>query len=140
VSSSILHPACPIGVPRPRQSGLEALETRLRLVLETRPGQLPWRPEFGCDLASLQGEPATTANLSRASFVVEQALQRWLPDVRVLRCQVTSELLPSPHARDPSTPPGEGALLSLGVHAELRVELDLVSPQGALHVSTALQP
>lgn len=140
MSRPILHPAGPLGVPRATQSGAEALETRLRLVLETRPGRLPWRPTFGCDLASLQGEPATPANLSRASFVVEQALQRWLPEVKVLRCAVQSAPLPTLHAREPSTPAGEGALLSLGVHAELRVELDLASPLGALHVSTALLP
>jgi hypothetical protein len=140
MSRAILHPAVPLGAARPRQQGLDALESRLRLVLETRPGRLPWRPDFGCDLVNLQGEPATPANLSRAAFVVEVALQRWLPDVKVQRCEVRADPLPSPHGRDPSTPAGEGALLSLGVHAELRVELDLFTALGPLHVSAAVTP
>jgi phage baseplate assembly protein W len=131
--------AVPLVRRGPAASRAERLEARLRLVLETRPGRLPWRPDFGCDLAALVGEPATPQNLGRAKYQVDQALARWLPDVRVVRCEVA--LRPILASVAPTgAPVGEGALLSLGTQAVLHVHLDLDTALGPVQVSADVQP
>lgn len=136
----LLDPAVPLGSRRPHIGGLAALEARLRLVLETRPGRLPWRPDFGCDLGALIGEPASPQNIARARFHVEQALMRWLPEVKVLRLDVRTRPVQIVSGSGSGAPPGEGALLSLGAQAVLAVELDVYTERGPLHLSTDVSP
>lgn len=135
----MLHPGVPIGVKRPYVEGTNALRARLRMVLETRPGRLPWRPDFGCDLEGLLGEPATPQNLNRARFHVEQAIGRWLPDLTILRLSV--EVVPvDARAAAGSSPPGEGALVSLGTHGTLVIHVEIATPEGPVLLSTPVQP
>lgn len=137
----MLDPAVPLGSLRPEIDGLAALEARLRLVLETRPGRLPWRPDFGCDLEFLIGEPASPQNLARAEFHVQQALARWLPDVTTRRLTVTAQpIAAGPTGSSPTAPPGEGALVSLGTQAVLVVRLELSTNWGPQILSTSIAP
>ena len=136
----MLRPNLTIGAARPWVHGDEELLERVRLVLETRPGQLPWRPEFGCDLESLVGQPATSGRLTEVRWRVERALARWLPDVNVERCVVRAIPHDSPGLVAATTPVAESALLGLGTQADLEVSLELTGPQGALTVQAQLTP
>ena len=60
----------------------------LRLVLEICPGERPLQPEFGCAIHQLDER-----NLQREELVaglMEEALDRWLPALRVQRVEVDS--------------------------------------------------
>lgn len=136
-----IHPLdVPLTTPRPYLGGMETIEARLRLVLETRPGRLPWRPDFGCDLASVVGEPATPQNLTRARFHVERAVARWVPEVKLKRCECRVIPRPDSVPIPGSAPAGEGALLSLGSQAVLSIQLELETTLGPLQLSTTVQP
>ena len=72
---------------RIRESDGGRLVERARLVLEVVPGERPLRPEFGCRvhyLASLQ----TAEERQLAAALLEEALQRWLPQFGVERVDV----------------------------------------------------
>ncbi len=119
------------------------LSQRLQMVLGTRPGQIPWRPGFGCDLWSLVGEPATSSNLTQARRLVLRALSQWMADVEVVDVSVRF----SPHAdpgsasRHPTVPLAEAALLSLGVQVGLEVQVEVKVPRGSTTILSAqLEP
>lgn len=126
------HPALPFGGPGARVSGAEAIAWRVRFVLETRPGQLPWRPDFGCDLEGLTGRPADATLLREARLRIEAALTRWLPDlsIRALRVAVRSRVGTSELTAFRHVPAAEAALLRFGADAELVLELELDGPSG----------
>jgi len=63
------------------------VEEAIRMILMTRKGERPMRPEFGCeihDLVFAPNEPATTGLARR--YVLE-ALQMWEPRIDVLDVQ-----------------------------------------------------
>lgn len=66
------------------RSGPEKIEESIRLILSTRPGERPMRPEFGCAahdfLFAATTSPRTIGAISRA---VEAALARWEPRIEV---------------------------------------------------------
>lgn len=128
------------GLPGQELSPADHIAQQLKIVLNTRPGQIPWRPEFGCDLAGLVGQPATAANLSLARGRVQAALRSSLPDVsfdrievRLARSSVDGDAL-----RHPTIPLAEGALLSLGVQVALEVLLEVRVPGGPVAVSATV--
>jgi phage baseplate assembly protein W len=61
------------------------VEEAVRMILMTRPGERPMRPEFGCKIHDLVFDPndATTAGLARR--YVQEALMRWEPRIQVLK-------------------------------------------------------
>ncbi len=143
-----LHPAVVPGRPR-RLDPQQALLARVRMVLETRPGQVPWRPELGCDLAGLVGQPASGATLQLARSRVEGALTRWVPEARLLRCEVRVVTDQGAHpdaARSAadlggaSLPTAEATLMRLGGAAWLSVRVELASERGVLAFETQLHP
>ena len=137
---SRLDPALPLSPIRVRLSPEEALAGRIRAVLETRPGRVPWRPEFGCDLSELVGQPATAERLSRARSAIEEAVRRWLPDVTVARCELRVVTSLGTHDRPREVPLAEAAIIPLGVYASLEIELDLDTELGPIAVQTQLSP
>jgi phage baseplate assembly protein W len=138
----IFDPAIPLGERRPWVAGPEALAHRVRAVLETRPGGLPWRPDFGCDLDSLVGYPTTSDLVAEARWRVEAALRRWLPDVEIRDVAVSAVPVEGSGSSptDRRVPIAEAALLTMGVQASLYVDIDLVGPDGPMTVSASLNP
>lgn len=45
-------------------AGMAAVRQAIRIRLITRPGELPWAPEFGCGVLDYLGETGTTSKLS----------------------------------------------------------------------------
>lgn len=136
----ILQPLGMIGAPSPWLNGEQEVVERVRLVLETRPGRLPWRPEFGCDLDGFVGQPATSARMREVQWCIEQAITRWVPDIQVQRCEVRISAVDGLGVPHPTTPRAESALLSLGAQATLEVSLDLRTSTGTLNLHASLTP
>lgn len=138
----IFHPSVPVGVSDPWVTHDQALSARVSMVLETRPGTLPWRPDFGCDLSSLVGRPATPQRLNEARWRVEEALARWIPEVEVVQVQVNVVPLSqwTRGFKAPRVPLAESALLSLGVQAALEVEVELKAPMGPVALTAVVSP
>lgn len=67
------------------RSGEALIEQSIGLILRTRPGERPMRPQFGCSAHGLvfspSASPRTVAAVTRA---VSEALARWEPRVDVL--------------------------------------------------------
>ncbi len=63
--------------------GTREIEEAIRIILLTRKGERPMRPEFGCEIHDLTFAPgdATTAGL--VAYHVEQALAMWEPRIKV---------------------------------------------------------
>ena len=139
---SSLDPALPLAPWSSRLPPLHALGARVEALLSTRPGTLPWEPEFGCDLDDLVGAPATSQRLHDARWRVQQAIARWLPDFRVSRCEVVAvsqedgRLGSSPR----HVPLAEAALMGLGVRVALEIDLDVETPAGPITVQAFVQP
>ncbi len=119
--------ALPLGNRPRRLSDDDALAERVRMVLETRPGSMPFRPDFGCELDEVVGEMATAQAVSRAKAAVSSALATWLPDVEV--AAVTVRVVPRGatygELRLPEIPIAERALLALGTQADLEIGVEL---------------
>ncbi|MFH1466862.1 MAG: GPW/gp25 family protein [Pseudomonadota bacterium] len=138
----ILHPELAFGSPAPYLSLEQSLAWRVRMVLETRPGDLPWRPGFGCDLSGLVGQPATVQHLNEARWRVEEAVRKWIPEAEIRRCHVSAVRLNEggPLRAPPDAPLAEYALLTLGTQANLEVLLDLTLAGTALTVGAMVEP
>lgn len=133
-------PALSFATARPPLRGLEALAQRLRLVLETPAGRLPWRPEFGLDLHGVVGGPASTARLDEARMRILAAIGTWLPEVQILSCEVALAELDTLDLRDPTVPTAERALASQAVSATLEIRLVLQTDAGPVSFEAALTP
>lgn len=81
------HWQAKVGKPGEVVQGDEAIEESLRGVLGTQKGELAYNPEFGVDWLSVLDEPAAVAvpHLVREA---QEAVRRWLPDVKVSRLGV----------------------------------------------------
>lgn len=138
----IFDPSVPLGTKRPWIHAEDALATRVRMVLETSPGTLPWRPDFGCDLSDLVGFPATEDLLSHAKWRILTALRRWIPDATIddVVVRVASAADSSFSRHEATVPLAETALLTLGVQAVLHVDIEMTGPAGPVGLSTLIAP
>ncbi len=59
----------------------ENIETSLRIIIGTRPGERVMRPDFGCRVHELVFQPNNEATASLAAFYVREAVQKWEPRV-----------------------------------------------------------
>lgn len=134
--------AVPVGGPRTRVQRDEMLAARVRLVLETRPGDLPWNPEFGCALDDFIGKPVSADRLSEVAATVQNALQRWIPGALVARCEVRllTDLGAGPGTANRAVPVAERALVPFSLRATLEVDLELRTPEGLLSLQAILSP
>jgi len=57
------------------------IEEAIQLVLATRPGERPMRPEFGSRIADHVFAPANSATAGRLAYEVRVALDRWEPRI-----------------------------------------------------------
>jgi phage baseplate assembly protein W len=62
-------------------SGPAELDSSLRLVLVTAPGERVMRPEFGCRIHELVFEPVNANTLGRMTQATREALTRWEPRI-----------------------------------------------------------
>ncbi len=139
--SKRLQNSVPLGAMRPYQSREEALIDRISLVLQTRPGQIPWRPEFGCQLEGMLGAQASGAQVVQARYAVEQALGQFLPDVDVAAVRVRA--VPIQGSRDrfklAEIPVAERALVGAGAGAVLQVDVDIETDAGILTIQALVE-
>ena len=72
-----------------RDEALSPLARTARLILEVVPGERRLLPEFGCRVHQL---PAISTDADRrlAAALIEEALDLWVPSLRVDRAEVTS--------------------------------------------------
>lgn len=140
--SVIFEPSLPLGNPFPFLEGDAALAMRVRMVLETRPGRVPWRPDFGCDLSGLVGFPATPDLLAKARSAIQNALKAWIRDVTILRVEVRATPVTGGHGASAygAVPVAESALLTLGVQAILEADIELKGPAGVVAFSAVVNP
>ncbi len=59
--------------------GAESIETAIRVVLATAPGERVMRSEFGCRIWQLLFEPVNAATLGLMAQAVFEALEQWEP-------------------------------------------------------------
>jgi phage baseplate assembly protein W len=113
---------------------------RIAMVLETRPGTIPWRPTFGCDFRDLVGLPATEELVTTAEWRVREALGRWVRDAEVLRVEVS--LVPTGGAAGgfSSGPIAENSLLSMGIQAAIEIEVEVRTADGVVSVASLVNP
>lgn len=119
---------------------IELVTQQLQTVLNTRPGHIPWLPDFGCDLESLAGEPASSSNLDEARDRVQHAVKTWVPSVEIARCDVRVISRDRTDLKHPTVPLAESAMLTLGVEASLEVLLEVVVPQGPVVLTAEVNP
>lgn len=128
-------------VRRPRVSAATDLAARMRLVLETQPGRMPYEPTFGCDLDGLAGQSASQTRVSEVRMRIHSALRRFLPEVTVTSCKVQLvEHERSGSIADPSVPLAERALASAGLTAALEVRIVVETEDGPLSLEAQLTP
>ena len=117
------------------------LAQRLRVVLETQRGSLPWRPDFGCNLARFVGQPLTPSRLEALQREVEESLRRELADVRVT--DVDIQMLTSHgmgRKRDlRRLPVAERSLVQLGTHCTIQVGITVEFHGRAVFFEVQLQ-
>ena len=77
-------------------NGAADLDSSLRLVLITAPGERVMRPDFGCKIHDLVFEPVNANTLGLMAEAVRQALAQWEPRVFV------ESVEPVPDANDPA--------------------------------------
>jgi phage baseplate assembly protein W len=140
MSNGTLHPSITLGSLRPWMDPEAALSTKIRMILETRPGQVPWRPDFGCDLRGLVGRQANDETLVKARYAVQTALSRWLPDVDVnsVNVNLVRNAQSADQFRQPEIPIGERALVGSGPLAAVRIDVELDTPDGLMTVSAVV--
>ncbi len=134
----ILHPSLTLGARKPFLSNRDSILARLDMVLHSRVGDIPWRPEFGCDVTGLVGEPATPARIQQTRALVERTVQEWLPDVTVNDCAVQlvhSGGVANTH-REVGIPVAESALVAMGTESNLELKLDLEVDNEMLEIGT----
>jgi len=71
--------------------GPEEIDSSLRLVLITAPGERVMRPEFGCRIHEFVFEPVNANTLGRITQAVRDALTRWEPRIDVEAITVDSD-------------------------------------------------
>ncbi len=77
-------------------TGPEELDTSIRVVLSTAPGERLMRPQFGCRIWELMFEPVNHNTLGLMAAATRDAITQWEPRVDVL------DVVCTPDARDSS--------------------------------------
>ena len=64
---------------------------RIRVLMQTRPGEQLMRPRFGAGLQNFVGQPDTIATRKRLQDHVRSALDAWEPRIRVDEVEVSDD-------------------------------------------------
>ena len=123
----ILHPSLTLGARKPKVSNAESTLARVKMVLHTVKGDVPWRPYLGCDISTLIGEAATPERINIIKKAVVRALEDWVPHAEVRGCtiQLINESSLVSHHREPGIPTAESALVAMGTQVKLEMKIDL---------------
>lgn len=70
----------------------ETVLTGVRLTLSTTPGTRPMLREYGCDLVSLLFEPLSETIAQVGAHRIDEALQRWNPEVKVSYASIAANV------------------------------------------------
>jgi phage baseplate assembly protein W len=116
----------------------EALAQRIQLVLATRPGDLPWKPEFGTDLAQLVGNPVSGWTHAQAKHAIRGALAQWVPEAGVESIRVSTQVRPSPGFQPVG--PIERALVPAGMQATIIIDLVIETEDGPAAMTLEVDP
>ncbi len=87
--------------------GDEEIREAILLIVRTRKGARPMRPEFGCDIWSVLFSPNDSSSWNLAAYEVRDALSQWEPRIDV------NDVVASPDPDDP-------AVLSIRVDYTIR--------------------
>jgi len=139
----LLTPSTSLLRPRPSARMADAVVAqRIRAVLETRPGDIPWRPDFGCNLGRFVDQPLTPEAVSGVRNEIRRALSRHLPDVRVRDVKVGVLTGLGAHGMRGlrQLPIAERALVQLGTHATLDVDLEVSVDGRVVFLEARIQP
>jgi uncharacterized protein len=64
-------------------AGVDSIETAMRMILSTAPGERAMRPDFGCGIWDLLFEPINTNTVGLMGEAAREALSRWEPRIDV---------------------------------------------------------
>ena len=64
-------------------SGEHDIDQSIRLIIDTRPGERPMRPEFGCGVHEQVFERLDAQTTGKLEVAIRAALDRWEPRVQV---------------------------------------------------------
>lgn len=121
-----------------RRTPAERLADRLRLVLETEPGSLPFSPTFGVDLTGLVGGSAVQSRLEEARMRIVAALEQWLPDAQIVELKVDLVESRASRKRGAGVPIAEAAMASRVVSQALEIRIAVQTPDGPVHFDATL--
>ncbi len=139
----LLTPSTSLLRPRPSAEMVDAVVAqRIRAVLETRPGDIPWRPRFGCNLGRFVDQPLTPEALSAVRSEIRRALTRHLPGVKVqdVNVNVLTGLGAVSLRGMRHLPVAERALVQLGTHATLDVDIEVAVEGRVVFLEARIQP
>lgn len=71
--------------------GAAGVESAMRVILSTAPGERVMRPEFGCRIWNLIFEPVTAGTLGLMTVAVRDAIAQWEPRVDVEEVDVVPD-------------------------------------------------
>ena len=69
----------------------DGVESGLRMILGTAPGERLMRPEFGCRIWDMLFDPVNAASLGRMADAVRQAVLQWEPRIELEDVVVTPD-------------------------------------------------
>lgn len=71
--------------------GAEGIDSAIRLILSTAPGQRLMRPDFGCAMWDQVYAPLDAGTLGLVEQAVRDAVERWEPRVALERVETTAD-------------------------------------------------
>lgn len=72
-------------------SNEDSIQESVRIIIGTRPGELPMHPEFGCRIQDYTFASVDYTTLYSMKTEVEHALIRWEPRITQIEAQVSDE-------------------------------------------------
>lgn len=69
----------------------EGIETSIRMVLSTAPGERVMRPDFGCAIWEMLFDPINGTTLGRMAEAVRESVARWEPRIDLVDVQLAPD-------------------------------------------------
>jgi len=88
MGNGLLIPLRRVGADFAAGDGDAQLRSKVLQVLGTSPGELPWRPSFGCGLRALKHQSNDTVLAEIARVRIRDSFATWLPEVHLVTVRV----------------------------------------------------